>query len=80
MTTILELKLKDGRTLSGRADFAKGSPEDPMSYDEVADKFRDCAGFAGWPDARSRAIVAMVRRLEDLADIRELTSLCAGKA
>ncbi len=79
MTTILELKLKDGRTLSSRADFARGSPQDPMSYDEVAGKFRDCAGFAGWPDARSRAIVAMVRRLEDLADIRALTALGAGK-
>ena len=27
MTTILDLHLRDGRTLSARADFAKGSPE-----------------------------------------------------
>jgi hypothetical protein len=26
MTTILEVHLQDGRTISGRADFAKGSP------------------------------------------------------
>jgi 2-methylcitrate dehydratase PrpD len=79
MTTILALKLKDGRTISGRADFAKGSPQDPMSFEEVADKFHDCAAFAGWPAARSRTIVATVRELEDLADIRALTLLCAGR-
>ncbi len=77
MTTILDLKLRDGRTLSGRADFAKGSPQDPMSFDEVAGKFRECAAFADWPDDRSRAIVATVRDLEDLADVRALTALCA---
>jgi 2-methylcitrate dehydratase PrpD len=80
MTTILDLKLKGGRTVSSRADFARGSPQDPMSYEEVADKFRDCAAFAGWPADRSRAIVETVRRLDDLADIRALTALCAGNA
>jgi 2-methylcitrate dehydratase PrpD len=79
MTTILDVKLKNGRTLSGRADFAKGSPQDPMSYDEVADKFRDCAAFARWPDARSRAIIAAVRGLEDMADVRELTALLSAE-
>ena len=29
MTTILDLHLRDGRTLSARADFAKGSPANP---------------------------------------------------
>ena len=37
MTTIIKITLKDGRTISGRADFGKGSPSDPMSYDEVAE-------------------------------------------
>ena len=40
MTTIIDIELNDGRTISGRADFGKGSPANPMSYDEVADKFR----------------------------------------
>src|SRR5262249_49789808 len=51
MTTFLDLTLKDGRTVSARADFAKGSPQDPMTFEEVAAKFRDCADFAGWPPA-----------------------------
>jgi len=78
MTTILTLRLKDGRVLHGRAEFAKGSPQNPMSYEEVAEKFRECAGFAGRPAARSAAIVETVRTLETLSDIRKLTALCAG--
>jgi 2-methylcitrate dehydratase PrpD len=75
MTTILDIRLKDGRTISGRADFAKGSPADPMSYDEVAAKFRDCAEYAKWPDAKARTVVATVASPERLPDLRALTSV-----
>jgi 2-methylcitrate dehydratase PrpD len=75
MTTIIDVRLKDGRTISGRADFGKGSPADPMSYDDVAAKFRDCAAYAKWPDGKARSVVAMVASLEKLPDMRALTSL-----
>jgi 2-methylcitrate dehydratase PrpD len=75
MTTILKINLKDGRTISGRADFGKGSPINPMSHDEVADKFRGCAAFAEWPTAKANQAVDMVRKLEDIADVRTLTAL-----
>jgi 2-methylcitrate dehydratase PrpD len=77
MTTILEIKLKGGRTISGQADFGKGSPANPMSYDEVADKFRECAAFSRWPSDKAERIVELVRRLENLPRISELTSLLA---
>ena len=75
MTSILTIHMKDGRTIAGRADFAKGSPADPMSFDDVAAKFEDCAKFAKWPAAKANQIIAHVRRLEDLADVRTLTAL-----
>jgi 2-methylcitrate dehydratase PrpD len=78
MTTILTLHLKDGRTIRGRADFGKGTPANPMSYEEVAEKFLDCAEFAKWPRAKATAIVAMVRKLETVPNIRELTRLCSA--
>ena len=78
MTTIIDIRLKDGRTISGRADFGKGSPADPMSYDEVAEKFRDAAAYARWPGGKAAEIVHMVRKIEDLPDIRALTALCAS--
>jgi 2-methylcitrate dehydratase PrpD len=78
MTTIIDIHLKDGRTISGRADFGKGSPADPMTYDDVAEKFLDAANFARWPHAKAAGIVDPVRKLEDLPDVRALTTLCAS--
>lgn len=78
MTTIIDIHMKDGRTISGRADFGKGSPANPMSYDEVADKFRGCAEFARWPKSKTEKIVETVRALESLDSARTLTALLAA--
>jgi 2-methylcitrate dehydratase PrpD len=78
MTTIINITLKDGRRLSGRADFGKGSPANPMSYDEVAEKFRGCTEFAHWDARRSEQIIECVRTLETLGSVRELTALVAA--
>ena len=75
MTSIIKIMLKYEPTISGRADFGKGSPSDPMSYNEVAEKFRGCAAFAEWPSSRANHVIDMVRRLEDLSDVRTLTAL-----
>ena len=76
MTTLLKITMKDGRIISGRADFGKGSPIDPMSYDEVAEKFLGCAAYAEWPASKAKQVIAMVRKLEDVSDVRTLTALC----
>jgi 2-methylcitrate dehydratase PrpD len=78
MTTILKIHLKDGRVIAGRADFGKGSPSNPMSYDEVAEKFHGCADFAQWPAAKADKIVELVRHLEEVDDMRTLTALCGA--
>lgn len=75
MTTIIDIKLQDGRTISGRADFGKGSPVDPMSFDDVAAKFQDCAAFAKWPKQKADRVVEMVHKLETVGSVRELTAL-----
>jgi 2-methylcitrate dehydratase PrpD len=76
MTTILKITLKDGQVISGRADFGKGSPANPMSYDDVAEKFLGCAAFAEWPRAKADRVIETVRKLEDLPDVRTLIALC----
>jgi 2-methylcitrate dehydratase PrpD len=77
MTTILKITLKDGRVISGRADFGKGSPANPMSYDEVAEKFLGCAAFAEWPASKAHQVIQLVSKLEDVSDVRALTALCS---
>jgi 2-methylcitrate dehydratase PrpD len=78
MTTILKITLKGGQVITGRADFGKGSPTDPMTYEEVAEKFHGCAAFAEWPSTKAKQVVELVRKLEDVADIRTLTALCTS--
>jgi len=74
MTSILRIHLKGGKVLSGRAEFAKGSPANPMTYDEVADKFRGCAEFAKWPAAKTESVIASVKSLDNLPDVSKLVS------
>jgi 2-methylcitrate dehydratase PrpD len=75
MTTILDIHLAGGNHIQGRADFGKGSPRNPMSYDEVAEKFRECARFAGLDAGRIEPIIDAVRRVDELASVGELTGL-----
>jgi 2-methylcitrate dehydratase PrpD len=72
MTTIIDIDLKNGNRISGRADFGKGSPAFPMSYDEVAGKFHENAEFAGMGKARADEIVELVRKLEDEKSVKNL--------
>ena len=75
MTTLIDIELNDGRTISGRADFGKGSPANPMSDAELADKFRECAEWGKLPTAKADKIVDLVFNLEKMKNIRELTKL-----
>jgi 2-methylcitrate dehydratase PrpD len=77
MTTIIDVELAGGRKVSGRADFGKGSPAMPMSYAEVADKFRENAEFARFPKQQGEDVVAMVRDLETLPSISRLMGALA---
>ena len=72
MTTYIDIDLADGRRLSGKADFGKGSPAFPMSYEEVAAKFTECAEFARWDMGRARDVIALVRDLETLDSVTPL--------
>ncbi|MDB5980462.1 MAG: MmgE/PrpD family protein [Pseudomonas sp.] len=72
MTTIITVTLRSGQTIKGRADFGKGSPADPMTYDEAAEKFLDCASFAKWNLDKAKAVVEQVRHLERLENIKAL--------
>jgi 2-methylcitrate dehydratase PrpD len=75
MTSLVTVHLKDGRIVKDQADFAKGSPADPMSFEEAAVKFRGCAEFANWPKDKTDAIIESVNTLERAVDIFKLSPL-----
>ena len=78
MTSILKIHLKDGRVITGRADFGKGSPANPMSFDETATKFRGCAEFAEWPRDKTEKIIAFTKTLESATNVSALSSLLSA--
>jgi 2-methylcitrate dehydratase PrpD len=79
MTSILKIHLKNGSVITGRADFGKGSPANPVSFDEAAMKFRGCAEFAEWPAAKTEKIIAFTKGLESVADMSALSSLLSAE-
>jgi 2-methylcitrate dehydratase PrpD len=80
MTTIIDIELTDGRKISGRADFGKGSPANTMSDEELANKFRECAAWGRLPKAGAEKVIELVFGLEQLKNIRTLTKLLQAGA
>jgi 2-methylcitrate dehydratase PrpD len=74
MFTRVTLLLRDGRTLSAQASFARGSPQRPFTRDELLAKFRECAALA-LPPARVAELIAAIERIEEAPDVRELLAL-----
>jgi 2-methylcitrate dehydratase PrpD len=75
MTTIIEIELTDGRVIKGQADFGKGSPTNPMTDDELSEKFRQCAAWGGIDKPRTESILKLLWKVEQLPDVNELTKL-----
>jgi 2-methylcitrate dehydratase PrpD len=72
VTAFLELDLANGRTIGGRIDYHKGTLANPMTDDEVADKMRECGGFAGWAEVKTEDVIALTTRLDELDEVGEL--------
>jgi len=79
MTSLIKVQLKDGSVVAGRADFAKGSPTNAMSFDEAVTKFRGCAEFAEWPRAKTEKIISFVETLDTTLEMSTLTPLLSSE-
>jgi 2-methylcitrate dehydratase PrpD len=71
------IRLKNSRVHSRQAEHAKGSPEIPMTQDEVKTKFADCARRV-IDDASTGRALDYLEQLETLEDIRPLGQLVMG--
>jgi 2-methylcitrate dehydratase PrpD len=74
------IRLKDGRTISGRVDYAKGTAKKwPLTSEELRAKFINCARRALGENAMLEA-AAMIEKLETLNSVAPLCRLLAGNA
>jgi len=71
MLARITVTTNDGRTLFAEGDAGRGHPANPMSDDEVAAKFTDCARWGGLADDGT-ALRALVDCFEALGDVAPL--------
>jgi len=75
-SAIVELKMKDGSFRKARQDSPKGQPENPLTDDELREKFYALVTHT-LGRKRAEEIDAKVSRLEDIRSARELAE-CFG--
>ncbi len=75
--SIIEIMTKSGEVYSKRVDTPYGSPENPMSMDTIASKFRDCASSAAKPPRQKNVerLIQLVAQLETISNVNELVRL-----
>ncbi len=66
--------LKDGRKFSRRERFNRGGPRNPLSKEEIVDKFMDnaCRIISS---AKAKTIATLIDTLEKVKDVSELAKL-----
>jgi 2-methylcitrate dehydratase PrpD len=74
----LRLALAGGSDRSLRVDVPKGDPRRPLTWDELAAKFRDCAAPLLQPEEAAQ-VIETIERLDRLQDVRQLTAILAGE-
>lgn len=67
----MEVKMVDGRKLSHFVPARKGTPRNPLTWEELVEKFRANARLV-LPEKQVNAVLRMVQDLEKLKDIRGL--------
>ena len=78
MPTIVSVRTRDSRTFTDRADSARGTPENPMTHEEIEEKFRRMSGITV-DEELSEELRRKVAGLDKLGDINELTELLRFK-
>jgi len=71
---IAEIELGDGRRLRHHAKAVRGTPDNPMTQEEIEAKAHDLAAPVIGADG-ARALVETVRRLDELPSVRKLATL-----
>jgi 2-methylcitrate dehydratase PrpD len=76
---LIEIKTKGGKVYSKRVDYHFGSPENPMSFDDVASKFKHCCEYSIRPisSGNQDKVISMVKELEQVDDAGEIVHLLA---
>jgi 2-methylcitrate dehydratase PrpD len=68
------ITLKDGHTVSAHVRFPKGDPENPLSWEELVEKYCALASTV-WDKKKVNAVQGAVRCLEEAKNLCDLMRL-----
>jgi 2-methylcitrate dehydratase PrpD len=75
----VDITMNDGTTLSARNEHPLGAFENPLSRQQIEQKFRlYAAGVI--PDANIAGVIGAIDRLEEFGSVRQLMTLLRGAA
>lgn len=74
----VKLTLRDGSTVSRHVDYPKGSPRNMLTDQELDAKFLNLSTHI-LSEENAKAVLEMVKHLEDVVEIGEITKLCTSQ-
>ena len=74
----IKVRLKNGKSYSEGYFPAKGATDNPLSREELLEKFSECTGWGGVPAERSRRAADILLDLERMITADELMSCVSG--
>lgn len=80
MTTMIRVELMNGTVIEGRADFGKGSPQKPMTDDELVAKFTECLAWNGLSEAVAKEAAESILHIDSEPAIEPIVSLLSRAA
>jgi 2-methylcitrate dehydratase PrpD len=69
--SIVDVKLKDGKTLTKESGPYRGSPQNQLTQGELSEKFRECAELV-LDEGKTSEALRLINGVEELANVREL--------
>ena len=77
LSTIVTIRTKDKKKYTKRVDYKKGHPLNPMSMEDIVEKFEKCRQYSAKPIPRENVeeVIEMVRHIERLDDVSSLVTL-----
>lgn len=73
----VEIRMKDGKVHSRQVKHVPGDPKEPVQWEFLETKFRDCAAFSEKPIAPDRVerAIRAIRELEQASDVTDIVRL-----
>ena len=73
--TRVTVTMEDGRTYAEEVRYPKGDPENPLSWEEILQKFDRCTAHFNMKSDNKSKMIESVRNLGNMENIRNLTAL-----